>query len=208
MRGNIDALIFTTNFRVIITREEMKVQVEYISAGCNQVPHVLSVRKDILLYGACNAVVSALIDAKLKCMRVDKSVVGHSGRVNCIKWLNEQFFVSGATDKTVCLWKNFEVEAVLKGHEESVTCVDGLIEHDLVVTSSADSTLKIWGKNLACSEWICTQSIACPKQGFVLDISVIDNGERSPWIIASFDDCSIRVFSCQNGKYDCIHILR
>lgn len=185
----------------------MKVEVDYISAACNQAPHVLALRNETLIYGACNAVIEVSIDSENKCMKTKRSAVGHSDRVNCVRWLDDDYFVTGATDKTVCLWKNLEVLATLKGHEESVTCVDGLIGHGLIVSGSADSSLKIWRKNSE-ESWSCCQSIPCPKQGFVLDISVIESNSMSPWVIASYDDCSIKIYALLSDHFECIHTLK
>ena len=88
----------------------MDVSIEYISAACNQVPHTVALNKNdtSLIYGACNSIIQ--VEIKNDRMVAKKAhTKGHTGRVNCVRWTGSQSFVTGGTDKKVCLWENFEV---------------------------------------------------------------------------------------------------
>ncbi len=86
----------------------MQVNTKYISAGCNQAPHALSLHQDNLIYGACNGIIKAKICEGDR-ITAQKCLTGHEGRVNCVRWLDKDFFVSSSTDKTICIWKNDEI---------------------------------------------------------------------------------------------------
>lgn len=84
--------------------------------------------------------------------------MGHSKRVNSVKWLSdkdniyETELISGSTDSLVIVWtlKNGFYEPVtLKGHESNVNIVDGLYKQNnkngaLIASASMDCTVKIW----------------------------------------------------------------
>ncbi len=168
----------------------------YIAAGCNRSPHCMSVENDQVFYGACNAVVvSRLFPDHIQC---SQTLVGHKDRVNCVRFLSTNrddgnTFISTSTDKTVCVWSELKLAAILEGHEASVTCADGF--SDYIASTSADSTVRIWkrrGETL--SDWICEQIIPVARSGFSLDLRVFNVNGR-PWIFMSLDDCTIQVWS-------------
>ena len=92
----------------------MDVSIEYISAACNQVPHTVALNKNdtSLIYGACNSIIQ--VEIKDDRMVAKKAFIGHTDRVNCVRWTGKQSFVTGSTDKKVCLWENFNVIQVRK----------------------------------------------------------------------------------------------
>ena len=45
-------------------------------------------------------------------------------KVNCVRWVNNELFVTSSVDKTVVLWKDLVPVLKLTGHTESVTSVD------------------------------------------------------------------------------------
>lgn len=140
-------------------KKDLSINAVYIAASCNRVPHCLSLKSNTLLYGACNAIlVSKVSTDDSESIQSLQTLVKHSDRVNCVRWISEQHFVSTSTDKTAVLWKNFSCEAVLRGHTGSVTCADG-ISDNLVVTASADSSMRIWRpkNDKDKSSWECAQ---------------------------------------------------
>ena len=92
----------------------MDVSIEYISAACNQVPHTVALNKNdtSLIYGACNSIIQ--VEIKNDRMVAKKAFIGHTDRVNCVRWTGNQSFVTGSTDKKVCIWENFNVIQVRK----------------------------------------------------------------------------------------------
>ena len=174
--------------------------IEYVSSGCNNVPHTLAVRKDELIYAACNGII--IVDVKHDQLVAKRTLTGHTERVNCVRWISDDSFVSGSSDKKVILWSKQEISAKLEGHTGSVTVADGLKEKGLIISASTDSTLKFWERQQD-DTWNCFQTFICPKSGFALDVKVIECEDKDLWIFASFDDCSIRLFckSQESSKY-------
>jgi len=79
--------------------KNMDVSIEYISAACNQVPHTVALNKNdtSLIYGACNSIIQ--VEIKNDRMVAKKAFIGHTDRVNCVRWTGNQSFVTGGTDK-------------------------------------------------------------------------------------------------------------
>ena len=179
----------------------MSAKLQYLSAACNPVQHCLSVQDHSFAYGACNAVIFGKIDAKNNRLAATNAETGHTDRVNCVRFFAKGL-LSGSTDKTVCLWQNQKVVQVFRGHEGSVTVVDGL--HNVLVSASTDSTLRIWNHGLAEAK----QVIPIAKHGFVLDLALIDP-HGIQWIIASLDDCTVHLY-CEDsgGQFQFCHRLK
>lgn len=85
---------------------------------------------------------------------ITETLIGHKDRVNSVKWIakedshEETEIISCANDGDVILWHlgASNTSNILKGHTGSVTSVDGTYVDDVLtlVSSSADSTIKIW----------------------------------------------------------------
>ena len=181
------------------------IEIQYISAACNPVQHCLSVQDPYFAYGACAAVIFGEVDTDNNRLVVKNAKTAHSDRVNCVRFLStndagEKGLVSGSTDKTVCLWIEEEVVQVFRGHQGSVTVVDGLLQHNLIASASTDSTLRIWNRkdDIQSSS---NQVIQIVNNGFVLDLALVDHA-INPWIIASLDDCSIHLYVQENGSFE------
>ncbi|KAL8830430.1 MAG: hypothetical protein Q9191_001428 [Dirinaria sp. TL-2023a] len=63
--------------------------------------------------------------------------------------------IAGSADKTIRIWKNqrglskvFQEVSSLEGHASSVNCLCAIPQQELVVSGSADGTLKVWRLNL------------------------------------------------------------
>lgn len=59
---------------------------------------------------------------------------------------NEEFLVSGASDRNIILWNlnNDDDTIVLKGHEDSITCLADLQDGRNIVSCSIDQKIIIW----------------------------------------------------------------
>lgn len=72
---------------------------------------------------------------------------GHSGPISAVKQLGRQSAVSASADRTVQFWdkRMRKAVAILKGHTGPVTFFqDGGPDGTLLITGSADCTVRIW----------------------------------------------------------------
>ena len=150
---------------------------------------------------------------------------GHSDRVNCVRWVTDELFVTSSTDKSVIVWKedkrnknSYTYDSIIKltGHSASVTVVDGVMLTDgslILASASGDSTLKIWHcpilDNNETIEGICLQTVTFKGGSFALDIKVtflpdligeINKVAENVTIAASMDNCTIALY----GARECI----
>jgi len=85
----------------------------------------------------------SLVVLRLESLEKVKEVPAHKGQVTCLKKLSETAFISGSTDQLVKVWSLENLECVsLKGHTDSVNCVDVL--GNFAVSGSSDKTLIVW----------------------------------------------------------------
>ena len=70
--------------------------------------------------------------------------------VKCVKWIDEEGFMSGGMDGSLRIWiidgDRVELRMEGKGHEASVDAID--VKDGKVLTASADSSLKLWSLDL------------------------------------------------------------
>ena len=190
----------------------------YISAGCNRSPNCLAWRKDVLLYASCDAVVVArrCDDAGSAPLVVTATLCGHSGRVNCVRWLDDDagHFATASADGTAAVWKkskagnvNFERARVLRGHSQEVTLSAGVKTGPdasfLIATTAGDCTIKTWlvdpsleevdgheQSNIDLGRGLCME----------LQVTLVDKGLAM--ILASMEDCRIHIFGGQvDGEF-------
>lgn len=80
--------------------------------------------------------------------KVIASLVGHTKRVNSVKWLSKTELVSGSSDNTAIVWrlKNGAYAPFVLQHESNVNLVDGICKSDgvVVVTVGMECTIKVW----------------------------------------------------------------
>ncbi|XP_077515117.1 elongator complex protein 2 [Amblyomma americanum] len=162
----------------------MAVSVEYTSSACNRSPQALDWgQNNIIAYGACNAVV--LYDPKANggSGAVIHTLVNHSARVNCVRWVRrkssaETTLLSTSVDKTVTIWtkegKRFVPGAKLVGHESAVTTADALYtlpaaDASMIVASAGgDFFIRIWEVDAGFTTR-CVQEINL-KGNFAMDV--------------------------------------
>lgn len=95
--------------------------------------------------------INTLVKKKEKNINKNKPIhelVGHQGAINCCKFLNGNFLISGSTDATVCVWDLESPQRYLSMHNEhtaDVLCM-ATYENDgnIFITGSSDLTTKIW----------------------------------------------------------------
>ncbi|ELU06307.1 hypothetical protein CAPTEDRAFT_122475, partial [Capitella teleta] len=107
---------------------------------------------------------------------------GHSGSIDCVALINEQHFVSGADDNSLCLWsvaKKKPMFTVKPAHDGSpvgapgenwITAVAALQHSDLVASAgSRDGCVKLW---------FCTSDFRFLKPLYSIPVSGFVNGLR------------------------------
>ncbi|KAG9286739.1 hypothetical protein G9A89_012289 [Geosiphon pyriformis] len=183
-----------------------KFSTEYISIGCNRIIQVAAWGIDgLLVFGAHNLV--ALYYPQDESRKgVFTTLPGHTDRVNCLQFINRGHeldqrniaIISGSADKTARIWKNSSNKrwvnsAVLIGHTGAINTL-GVVRgrsilgtKDLVVTGSADGTIKIWQRSI---ENDLEDHIEC--------IQTINFGARYPLSLALsyLPDSKVLIMAC------------
>lgn len=123
----------------------------YTSVACNKTPGCADFTSNLIVYGACNAVVLLNPFYDNESCKIIKTFTGHTRRINCIKWINDLEFLSGADDGLVIHWSINQNDYshnkhILKHHELGVSCVDAIYVNKILTITSAscDSTVKLW----------------------------------------------------------------
>lgn len=110
---------------------------------------------------------------------------GHAGCVDCIKLINEEHFVTGADDGSVCLWSVMKKKPLLtirdahpieSGTKPWITAVTALTNSDLVATGSSNGQLKIWKCGPKFLTLDCLFSI--PVTGFINSLQFSPTGHK------------------------------
>ncbi|KAJ8913600.1 hypothetical protein NQ315_013422 [Exocentrus adspersus] len=191
----------------------------YVSTNSNQTPNVVHWgRNNLICYGSCNSVL--IYDPNVGGGgKVMHTLVGHSKRVNSVKWLSgvgnlfETELVSGSTDSLVFVWtlKGGIYESVtLKGHESNVNIVDGLYKENdtnkaIIVSASMDCTVIVWYRPKPTDTFELHQRINFGYSIAVgLKISFLPN-DNQPILACALDNSKIQVY-VQTGienKFDC-----
>ena len=153
---------------------------------------------------------------------------GHTDRVNCVRWVSENIFLSSSADKSIIVWKEAEDGSTsnrydpivkLKGHSSTVTVVDGVLLRDgniLVASASGDSTLKLWYCRIAdqgeTSVGECVQTIMFKGGSFAIDVkmSFMPSLDGAPVhstipntiIIASMDNCNASLYGFRGDEFE------
>ena len=190
----------------------MDINCIYTAASVNRAPHCLAwaPHNDVIIFGSSNAVTVAKLDAESACLKIEQTLAGHTARVNCVRWLSGNTFASASTDGTVRTWSNsgsgeFNRLACLKGHGGSVTCVDGYqIEKNesyVIASASADSSIKVWNAPKSESVSEALQTIPIHRNGFALDLRVIEGPSETVFLIASTDACKILIFCSGKDEF-------
>lgn len=164
----------------------MAVRVEYTSCSCNRNPQSLDWGcNNIVAYGACNAVVLYDPEANGGAGAVTHTLVDHSAKVNCVRWIHrkngaETALLSTSVDKTVTIWTKQDDRFIpatrLVGHEDAVTTADALYSapasSDLITVASAggDFSIRIWEVDAEFTAR-CVQEINL-KGNFAMDIKM------------------------------------
>lgn len=131
--------------------------------------------------------------------------VGHTARVNTVKWIqNRKEFISGSDDNDCIVWniENYDQPVMrhLKGHTGGVSVVNGIyVKENLVIaTASTDSTIKLWHHDSTTKDFICLQTISLGS-GFCFAIKFCYIETTDCLLLAlSTDDHTVRLYGSIN----------
>ncbi|SNX84918.1 related to DOA1 - involved in ubiquitin-dependent proteolysis [Melanopsichium pennsylvanicum] len=111
-------------------------------------PYAITAGQDKIIYAyqllASEGQISVQLDPKTSESQPTRTLIGHTENVCALDVEQHgKYIVSGSWDKTAKVWRNWECVATFKGHEQSVWAVLA-VDHDRVLTASADKTIKLW----------------------------------------------------------------
>lgn len=172
----------------------------YTSIACNRTPQSADwgVNGQVI-FAACNSI--ALFDPNFnESAKVRKTFVGHTAKVNTVKWLSQHEFLSGAYDK-LCIFWNIEDENAPKtwkliGHEAGVTFVDAIQVNGrwLIATTSLDSTIKLWTLSHDTNEYEAFDTINLGSGFcFALKFAILPNTKDTVLLAFSTDSHNIHL---------------
>lgn len=110
---------------------------------------------------------------------------GHQGSIDCLKLINEEYYITGSDDGSICLWsvmKKKPIVTIKDAHPGQgltspwITSVTALVNSDLVATGSSNGTVKIWKCGHKFLSIECVFEI--PVTGFVNSLQFSPTGDR------------------------------
>ncbi|XP_022235969.1 elongator complex protein 2-like, partial [Limulus polyphemus] len=164
---------------------EFVVEIEHVSSSCNRCPHSLDWgRNGLICYGSGSSVVllNPWKSFSSTTGQPIQTAVLHTNQVTSVRWIQhgqEFYILSTSVDKTAILSKlkdaTLQYEVIFSGHASVVSIADAVwLPGDpqtlLVVTASADSTMKIW-KKIEQTEPACLQTVSFGN-GFALNVKL------------------------------------
>ncbi|KAK7867755.1 hypothetical protein R5R35_002257 [Gryllus longicercus] len=201
----------------------------YTSCSCNRTPHSVDWGvNDLVCFGTSHAV--AIYSPKSR-VAVTRTLYSHKSRVNSVRWIRkydgsaETEFISCSCDRTAVIWTqnancDFIPTAVLEGHEDSITVVDGIYMSScvddrmttprqlLAVTGSIDSNIKVWMREKGETQLNCYQTINLGR-GFSLCVHLAHLFESTDiLLLCATDDSKVHMYvSNLKDKFMKVHSL-
>ncbi|CAH8674917.1 unnamed protein product [Schistosoma haematobium] len=173
----------------------------YVSAVCCQdldnECHILTGSHDKLIRGYNSMSPEALF-----------TLEGHKDTVCTLAVGNHKTIISGSWDKSIKIWKEGKCVSTLTGHEAAVWCVlvmsavniTGHIDDLIVISGSADQTIRIWclrglNQDISSPDIILLNSLNEHKD-CVRALARIDDSR----FLSASNDASIRAWDATTGK--------
>ena len=86
--------------------------------------------------------------SKTKAPQLKETCSGHSGRINCVCFSNDdQTVLSGSEDGTMQIWQiKSDSGAIFRyvGHKGPITSLDINKNNSLIATGSTDTSIRLW----------------------------------------------------------------
>ncbi|XP_054729653.1 U3 small nucleolar RNA-interacting protein 2 [Anastrepha obliqua] len=136
------------------------------------------------------AITSGGIDCSLRIWKITEESQliynGHQNGIECVKYINDENFVSGGEDGSLCLWsalkkKSLCKEALAHGNQSNgeanwITAVACVVNTDLLASGSCDGYIRLW-QSLDNSRKL-KQILAIPMPGFINALAFNSNGTK------------------------------
>ena len=104
-----------------------------------------------------NGDIVAIANVNIKVIKSDffslrTTLVGHTGLINSLVQISNDYFASGSDDKTIIIWdlKNYSKKHTLLGHAARVSSII-LLQNGYLASGSYDHIVKIWDTQ----NWLC-----------------------------------------------------
>jgi len=107
---------------------------------------------------------------------------GHKSSIECVRFINEDHFISGNDEGMVCIWNINKKKPIITiksahspdAHQPWITAVGSLRNSDLVATGSCDGMIRVW----KCTDRFVAlvPLLEIPVKGCVNDIRITNSG--------------------------------
>lgn len=176
------------------------VDLDYIAAGGNRHPSAADWAPGLLAFGAGNNL--AIWNPEDESQKgITALLTGHIDVVNAVKIYDTsegRYIITGGADKAIRIWtssvkgNSFEQTQCLTGHQGSINTLSLLPKRQLLVSGSADGTVKLW--DLPEKDAKLVQSIALKPRYLPLTSTLIELDDDSIVLAIGGTSTSIQLF--------------
>ncbi|CRK98612.1 CLUMA_CG012093, isoform A [Clunio marinus] len=159
------------------------VYVETLFGHQNQITSVDALSKE-------RALTSGGADGTIRLWKiVDESQLvynGHSGSIDCVKFITEEFFLSSGDDGSLCLWNVGKKKPIAEqklahgtsstGIANWISAIGTLVNTDLIASGSCDGFIRVWKLEKNFRE--IKLKFEIPVRGFVNSLTFTSDGSK------------------------------
>ncbi|XP_070499116.1 elongator complex protein 2 [Chironomus tepperi] len=190
----------------------MKITNLYSSIAVNRSPFALDWGNNgLICYAAANSI--AILDPNYDdSCKLLKTHAIHTNRVNTVKWIRkpgvdkENELISGSDDN-LCIYLNIEDNEnpktiLLKGHTDSITSLDSIYVGNtlLIVTGSADSTIRLWKITNFQEESIEAFQVIDLNRGICFSVKFVELDNAGILLTFTTDDDKVKFYGENENK--------